>query len=123
MRAWYRLAAGTSYLTEKRRCLAAILALESGNQWYTHLLRKRGKIMKRDLDLIRHILLEIEKEPYTGDILQLDIEGYTPEQINYHILLLADAGLIEVMEASYLGRRAFAPIRLTWEGHEFLEAT
>ena len=79
--------------------------------------------MKRDLDLIRHILLEIEKEPYTGDILQLDIEGYTPEQINYHILLLADAGLIEVMEASYLGRRAFAPIRLTWEGHEFLEAT
>ena len=33
VRAWFWLAAQTSDLTEKRRCLEAILALEPGNQW------------------------------------------------------------------------------------------
>ena len=33
VRAWFWLAAQTSDLSEKRRCLEAILALEPGNQW------------------------------------------------------------------------------------------
>ena len=40
--------------------------------------------MKRDMDLIRLILLEIENsEPY--EILRLDLCGYEDSEVNYHL--------------------------------------
>jgi hypothetical protein len=42
--------------------------------------------MKRDMDLIRQILLVIEAhpEPYSWDVL-LDIPGYSEKEICYHV--------------------------------------
>ena len=49
--------------------------------------------MKRDMDLIRLILLEIENsEPY--EILRLDLCGYEDSEVNYHLELLIAAGLV-----------------------------
>lgn len=49
--------------------------------------------MRRDMNLIRKLILELEdalpeREP------NLNIEGYTEEQVRYHLYLLHDAGLV-----------------------------
>jgi hypothetical protein len=78
--------------------------------------------MKRNMDLIRQILLEIEKQPFTGGWVDLSIEHYTPEELTYHVMILCEAGLIEAKDLSNHSGMDWKPTRLTWEGHEFLEA-
>ena len=80
--------------------------------------------MKRDMDLVRLILLEIEKsgEDPRSEI-HLEIPNYTYEQVSYHIMILHEAGLIEADDLSTMGSDSFwLPKRLTWNGHEFLDA-
>jgi Hypothetical protein (DUF2513) len=48
--------------------------------------------MERDMDLIRDILLAVEKEPYTGSWFDVEIAGRTPAEVGYHIMLLDQAG-------------------------------
>jgi hypothetical protein len=79
--------------------------------------------MKRDMDLIRSILLEIEKLPPTDEISELLIEGTDADEINYHLKLLHQAGLIEAVNASSMDGDAWIIRSLTWNGHEFLEAS
>lgn len=78
--------------------------------------------MKRDMELARLILMRIEaQEDYREDI-SCDFEGYTEEQVYYHIMLLNEAGLIVAFDASSLQDLQWIPQRLTWQGHEFLES-
>jgi len=73
--------------------------------------------MKRDMDLIRLILLDEEGEE------KPDLSGYAQEQIIYHMALLIEAKLAHgavVLDEN--GEPDAAQItRLTWEGHEFLD--
>ncbi len=78
--------------------------------------------MKRDMDLVRRILLEVEKTQYPGGPHELSIEGYAKEEVTYHIELLKEAGLLLAMSTKSFGGVQHYPIRLTWEGHEFLDA-
>jgi hypothetical protein len=78
--------------------------------------------MKRDMDLARKILLEVEAYTEIDGWVPLEIEGYSSTEINYHIKLLAQAGLVEAEDASTLGGSSFYVSSLTWEGHEFLDA-
>lgn len=50
--------------------------------------------MKRDMDLARKILLEIEKQYVSTAIYDLDIEGYDVATVAYHCKILYEAGLI-----------------------------
>ena len=81
--------------------------------------------MKRDMDLVRKLLFEIEKcdDPW-GPHQSLKIDGYSNQVVSYHIKLLAEAGLIEAQDVSEMGADGFRwwAGSLTWEGHEFLEA-
>ena len=79
--------------------------------------------MKREMELIRQILLEIEKRPYDQGLIDLEIPGYTSSQVSYHVLLLKDAGLIEAIDFSTFAGPDWRPSRLTWQGHEFLDAS
>jgi len=71
------------------------------------------------MDLIKAILLRLEEADRVGEI-----DGYDNSQIGYHLGLLNDAGLIthepyfnpDVSAAMLLGTR------MTWQGHEFLDA-
>jgi hypothetical protein len=58
-----------------------------------------------------------EREP------NLNIEGYTEEQVRYHLYLLYDAGLVHGrVESAAIDR--YPRIRvvcLTWHGHEFAD--
>lgn len=81
--------------------------------------------MKRDMDLIRSLLLHMETDPLfdghswttpatPGDI---GISDHSIEEIYYHLDLLIDEGYVKGKTG------AMEPVicKLTWQGHEFLD--
>ncbi len=75
--------------------------------------------MKRDMNLIRLLLLHTE-----GEDPKPDISAYSEEQRLYHAALLIEAELVhgQVVKGPR-GQPAAALIQgLTWAGHEFLDA-
>ena len=66
--------------------------------------------MQRDMDLVRKILLELEKRPYDGGFIQgLTVDGYSPEQISYHVKIMGEGRLIEVYTPPGLGSGVLVP--------------
>lgn len=80
--------------------------------------------MKRDMDLCRRILLDLEANPRaTGHArVKLSIEGVDEATLSYHVMLLSEAGLITAKDSSDLESQTWQPKRLTYAGHEFLDA-
>lgn len=76
--------------------------------------------MKRDPILSLWILERVAEAAYdsSGSIIPLALEGSPDDDISYHVLLLGDAGFIEVGKDD-VGRPR--PIRMKWRGHEYLE--
>jgi hypothetical protein len=81
--------------------------------------------MKRDPDLVRNILLALENKASSNDAVtakKMMLDGWSEEEINYHLLLLIEAGYIKGKDSSSDNRTIVFVTRLTWEGHEFLDA-
>lgn len=81
--------------------------------------------MKRNWDTIRDILTRLEEITETKRILRLkDFPDDRAHEISYHAELLLEAGLIEGQMSKQIGPPVydFQLIRLTWEGHDFLDA-
>ncbi len=80
--------------------------------------------MKRDLELIRKIVLAIEDDPSGFAPGDLKFEGYTDEQVGYHAYLLLDAGFAKGEDISSMDSDAPEGFisSLTWAGHEFADA-
>jgi len=79
--------------------------------------------MKRDMELVRRVLLDTEEHGGGIGWFELgDIEGHSAEEVSYHVKLLSDAGFIEALDRSHQRALVWHPKRLTWEGHEFLDA-
>lgn len=80
--------------------------------------------MKRDMDLVREILLALELHPHGFAPDKLGVEGYSQDQIAYHAYIMGEAGLIEVADSTNLGSSGPEALikNMTWEGHEFLDA-
>ena len=79
--------------------------------------------MKRDFDLIRRILLEMESENESpSGWIDLEIEEWPEDMVAYHVWLLFEAGLIEAQELSSKDGYAWKPKTIRWEGHEFLDS-
>ena len=79
--------------------------------------------MKRDMDLIRLILLKIESEYRSTGLCNLQIEGYEPEVVAFHCKILNERGLISSYKARYAdGKLYFFSVGgLTWDGCDYLE--
>ncbi len=79
--------------------------------------------MKRDMDLVREIMLEIEKQYVSTAIYNLEINGYDTETIAYHCKILHDAGLISDYKPQYADDTlySFGVGSLTWEGNDYLD--
>lgn len=76
--------------------------------------------MKRDLDVIRRLLLWAEASPARGRSIEgFRMDGCSEADMLEHARLAHETGLIE---AKFLGRDLCHVHRLTWEGHEFLRA-
>jgi hypothetical protein len=81
--------------------------------------------MRRDLELIRKMILAIEDAPSGWAPHPLQVEGYSDTQVGYHAYLLIDAGLAsgqDTTDSGSAGPEAFIS-RLTWAGHEFADAS
>ena len=81
--------------------------------------------MKRDWDTIREILTTLEDNTLPNNILQLsDFPSAQTANISYHAELLLEAGLVDGEMQKTIGRGAHGVFitRLTWHGHEFLDA-
>jgi len=79
--------------------------------------------MRLDQDLIREMLLVIEasdKSPQHW--VQIDVPPHSAEVISYHVHLLYEAGIIDAQDASSLSEYRWHAKRLTYQGHEFLDA-
>ncbi len=75
--------------------------------------------MKRDMELVRRLLMRAESGMEAADI-----SGYEEEAILYHVALMADAGLIQASMTPEIGIPEQAvTLRLTWAGHDFLDST
>ncbi|HDS1796128.1 DUF2513 domain-containing protein [Pseudomonas putida] len=81
--------------------------------------------MRRDMDLLRSLLLRLEGESKVDSILryragELVIEGYTEDEVRYHYRLAVQAGLVDQGGAGPLNGIQFR--QLTWSGHDFVDA-
>jgi hypothetical protein len=80
--------------------------------------------MKRDMDLVRELLLKLEAEPLDGNLWSLDVDGFgitghTYEEVAYHMVLLIDGELLDGEREQSGG---FVARKLTWAGHDFLDS-
>ncbi|PRS65045.1 DUF2513 domain-containing protein [Bacillus pumilus] len=79
--------------------------------------------IKRDMDLIRKILLYLEEDQNPLEWRIIEVDGKTLEEVSYQVKLLSQAGLIEGKDATrgpyhfrWLARS------LTHKGHDFLDS-
>jgi hypothetical protein len=77
--------------------------------------------MKLDKDLVREILLAIEAHDEPEGLIELHIDDRSAEEISYHVRLLDEAGLLAALDTGGLDRFRWQPVRLTYQGHEFLD--
>ena len=78
--------------------------------------------MKRDMDLVRRIAFLLED---LGPGVQLGydkVDGYDHDLVKYHFAIMKENGLLEGTDYVGANRVVDFALRLTWEGHEFLEA-
>ena len=76
--------------------------------------------MKRDMDLVREILIAVEEKKNLDDL------EYDRDQINLHVELMKEHGLVDAIVAlssDSVEHRILACSvkRLTWKGQDFLE--
>lgn len=75
--------------------------------------------MKRDWDVIREVLIEIEEFEGKNDLIY-SLNGDSPIK-GSHALLLWKAGFITAINMSDLDGPAILDPELTWEGHDLLD--
>jgi hypothetical protein len=78
--------------------------------------------MKKDIKLIRNILLDIEAAAPGEAIQGFEYEGKSQPEILEHVQLLKDAGFIEALISKGGQNEPVACVvwRMTWAGQEFL---
>ncbi len=79
--------------------------------------------MMRDMELIRQILLQVEANDDAQDLVDPVVEGYSEQEISYHVKLAEQAGLLDALDRSAIGIFRWSASRLTWAGHEFLNSS
>ena len=74
--------------------------------------------MKRDMDLVRAILKHLADRDLQSAQAVVSIEGYSKDKIAGHLEIMEDKGLVDGVTGMCAACK-----RMTWEGHEFLEAS
>lgn len=82
----------------------------------------RGGIpLKLEKDLVREILIAVEAHNEAHGWMELTIEGRTPIEVSYHVMLLDEAGFLSGISLGGINHSEWQPRRLTYKGHEFLD--
>lgn len=73
------------------------------------------------MKLCAQILAAIEKQP-SLELAPVGVEGREPNEVDYHLMLLNEAGLVEAEQVDHPhGGQLWHARRLTWAGYDFLE--
>mgnify|MGYP002715517673 CR=1 FL=1 len=75
--------------------------------------------MKRDLDLIREILLALESQLDGVNPGRVEIRGWDENEVNYHTQLLSDRKFIELFDPK--SKYHLSVQRITDAGHDYLD--
>jgi hypothetical protein len=80
--------------------------------------------MKRDMDLVRRILLAMDAYEHGYAPPGFTIAGYDQEVIGHHVWLMEQGKLITAVATTAMGDPSpvAIPLTITWAGHDFLEA-
>lgn len=80
--------------------------------------------MKRDMDLVREILLWATQHDEGSFGANPKIPEYTEDQVAYHVHLMEQAGLVTAADIPDIGGSSPAAIltSVTWIGHDFIDA-
>ena len=78
--------------------------------------------MRLNHDLVRGILRKIGNLAFDGSFHEIEMEGHTGEEVSYHVMQLADAGLIKAVDRSSMSGVCWRPKHLNYAGEEFLAA-
>ena len=80
--------------------------------------------MKRDMDLVRKILLQTEEHEHGYAPQSLTIEDHSEDAVGFHIYLMGEAALLRVADVTSFGCKSprAIPLNITWAGYEFLDA-
>lgn len=84
--------------------------------------------MRRDMDLIRELMLKLEAMPRKPGIVEelsagegeMIFEGCSSDEIDYHLNLIVEAGFLATHGTMMSGAVLFD--RLTWAGHDFVDS-
>lgn len=78
--------------------------------------------MKRDMELIRTILVQVEERNETNmeDLLPEPADAEARARYGYHVQMLVDEGFLDGVDASSMDGPAWLNLELKWRGHEFL---
>jgi hypothetical protein len=78
--------------------------------------------MKRDMNLVRAILVQVEANNDLADWAPLSFPDRSAEEVSFHVCIMAEGGLLEATDSSSLGGHfEWHATRLTWAGCEFLD--
>lgn len=77
--------------------------------------------MKRDMDLVRSLLLAIETDGKPTLSKVPTFEGFDHKTVAEHVRLLIEAGWLTAIDASSFGGTNYFDLGLTWDGHDFLD--
>ncbi len=81
--------------------------------------------MKRNWDTIRELLTKVEECTLPAEMVRLsNFQKERAAEISYHMSLLIEVGLVKGQMVQTIGPEVkdFIAQRLTWQGHEFLDA-
>lgn len=80
--------------------------------------------MKRDLDLVRMILLEAEESDGRLDLSRFVDASHSLDLLGFHAEMMADAGLVDAEVGRAMGGSCSSVTvnRLTWAGEDCLDA-
>lgn len=87
-------------------------------------VRLGGDAMRRDLDLVRAILLDVEDAAGAVPLSALSYDGKTPAEIGHHVELMAHHGLLDAtVTRDWGGDVVGGSIKaMTWDGCDYLDA-
>jgi hypothetical protein len=80
--------------------------------------------MKRDMDLVRKILLAMDAHEHGFAPAGFTIAGYDQDVIGHHVWLMEQGKLLTAATTTAYGGPSptAVPLTITWAGHDFLDA-
>lgn len=80
--------------------------------------------MKRDMELVRKILIALDAYEHGYAPPGFTIAGYDQEVIGHHVWLMQDGHLVTAVVTTNFGGTSpvAVPVAITWAGHDFLAA-